>query len=110
MKAIRMYFTGSCRMAYLILMLVFLVSVDGLISQFLVKHGLGREGNPFLQTFVNEENFLLIKLAGALLCAFILWDIYKRRPRLALISTLIFVILYTGIVFWNLGIFVITQV
>ena len=96
-------------MKYLLLTLIALVVSDGLISQFIVRHGLGREGNPFLQTFVSEGNFLLIKLAGALLCALILWNIYKTRPRVALISTLSFVILYTGILYWNLGVFLIIQ-
>ena len=109
MKTISTYFTGSRRMKYLLLTLIALVVSDGLISQFIVRHGLGREGNPFLQTFVSEGNFLLIKLAGALLCALILWNIYKTRPRVALISTLSFVILYTGILYWNLGVFLIIQ-
>ena len=96
-------------MKYLLLTLIALVVSDGLISQFIVRHGLGREGNPFLQTLVSEGNFLLIKLAGALLCTLILWNIYKTRPRVALISTLSFVILYTGILYWNLGVFLIIQ-
>ena len=96
-------------MKYLLLTLIALVVSDGLISQFIVRHGLGREGNPFLQTFVSEGNFLLIKLAGALLCTLILWNMYKTRPRVALISTLSFVILYTGILYWNLGVFLIIQ-
>jgi hypothetical protein len=79
-----------------------LVVSDGLISQFLTKYGLGREGNPFLRTFVNEGSFLPLKVAGALLAALILWDVYRKRPRLALISSLVFVALYTGIMFWNL--------
>ena len=97
-------------MKYLLLTLIALVVSDGLISQFIVRHGLGREGNPFLQTFVSEGNFLLIKLAGALLGALILWDIHRTRPTVALVLTLVFVILYTGVVFWNLGAFFITQV
>lgn len=109
MKTTNAYFTGSRRIKYLFLILIALVVSDGLISQFLVRHGLGREGNPFLQTFVSEGNFLLIKLAGALLGALILWDVYKTQPRVALISTLSFVVLYTGIVFWNLGVFFLAQ-
>lgn len=96
-------------MKYLLLTLIALVAADGLISQFLIRLGLGHEGNPLLQTFVSEGNFLLIKLAGAFLAALILWDIHKKRPNVALISTLTFVILYTGIVFWNLSIFFIMQ-
>jgi len=104
------YFTGSRRMKYILLTLIALVISDGLLSQFLIKHGLGYEGNPFLQSFVGEPNFLLIKVAGALLCALILWDIHKNRPKVALVSALLFVTIYTGIVFWNLGVFFFAQV
>ena len=87
-----------------------LVVSDGLISKFLVVHGLAREGNPFLQVWVSEDAFLIIKAAGALLAVLVLWDIHKRNPRLSFISTLCFTILYTGIVCWNLSFFFIAQV
>ncbi len=96
-------------MSYLLSALIALVVSDGLISHFLVRHGLGREGNPFLKTLVGEWNFLVIKVLAVLLCALILWDIYKRRSKLAVITTLSFVVLYAGIVLWNLFVFVITQ-
>ena len=57
-----------------------LVVVDGLISNFLMTHGLGREWDPVLQTLVGGENFLLIKVAGAFLSALILWDISPESP------------------------------
>jgi len=79
-----------------------LVVADGLISNFLVTHGLGREWNPFLQILVGGENFLLIKVAGAFLVALILWDIYQKQPQIAAISSLCVVVIYTGIVYWNL--------
>jgi len=105
-KAIKKYFPRiHWRMKYLLCALIALVVLDGLISHFLVAHGLAREGNPFLQGLVGERNFLIIKLVGALLCAFILWDIYKARPKMALISSLCFVVLYSGIVSWNLFVF-----
>ncbi|MDD5082833.1 MAG: DUF5658 family protein [Dehalococcoidales bacterium] len=96
---------GSRRIGYLLLTLVFLVIADGLISQFLTRYGLGSEGNPFLQGLLGRGTFLLVKLAGALLAALVLWDMHKTRPRIALAATLSFVILYTGIVFWNLAVF-----
>jgi hypothetical protein len=103
------YSTGIHRMTYLLGALVALVVSDGLISQFLVRHGLGREGNPFLETLVGKDTFLIIKVLGVLLCALILWDIYGRRPKLAVITTLCFVVLYGGIVLWNLYVFLIAQ-
>ena len=93
----------------LLVVLVALVVSDGLISQFLIRGGLGSEGNPFLLNWVNEPNFLSIKIAGALLCALILWDIYKHWSKLAIIASSVFVMLYTGILFWNITVFFISQ-
>lgn len=95
-------------MSYLLGALIALVVSDGLLSNFLVRAGLGREGNPFLETLVGEGIFIVIKVFGVLLCALILWDIYKRRSKLAVITTLCFVVLYAGIVLWNLYVFFIT--
>lgn len=89
-------------MKCLLVALVLLMVSDGLISNFLVGYGLGREGNPFLQPLVGEVNFLVLKLLGGLLCGLILWNIYQRRPKLALISSSFFVVLCTGVVAWNL--------
>ena len=110
LKAIKSYFAGSHQMRYLLYTLVALVASDGLISQLLVASGLGREGNPFLRNWVGEGDFLVIKVVGALLCSLILWDIYKRLPKLAFISTGCFVAVYAGIVLWNVLVFVISQV
>ena len=92
-------------MKYLIGLLILLVTSDGLLTNLLIKGGLGREGNPFLQPIVGDVGFLVLKVVGVLLCAVILWDIYKRFPRLALVSTSCFVVFYAAIVFWNLSLF-----
>ncbi len=105
MKRVGYYFGGSREMKSILATLVALVVADGILSQFLIRYGLAREGNPLLQTFVEQSNFPLIKLAAALLCALILWDIYKTRPRLAMASSLFFIGFYTVIVYWNLGIY-----
>ena len=104
LKRVSHYFGGSRQMKYVLVTLVALVVADGIVSRFLVSYGLGHEWNPFLQTFVGQDYFLLIKLGAALLCALILWDIHKTRPRAALASSLFFVVLYTVLVYWNLGI------
>ena len=57
--------------------LIALVVADGLLSQFLIGSGLGTESNPLIISWVSDSSFLYLKLAGALLCALILWDIYK---------------------------------
>lgn len=110
LETIKGYFAGTHRMKYLLGALIALVVSDGLISHFVVAHGLAHEGNPFLRTLIGEQSFLVIKVVGALFCAFILWDIYKRRPQMAVISSWCFVGFYAGIVIWNLYVFFISQV
>jgi len=110
LKTSKSYLTGSYRIRLLLGTLIALIVSDGLISKFLVRHGFAREGNPFLQVWVGEDGFLVIKLAGAFLAAFVLWDIYKRNPKLSFVSTLFFVLSYTFIVFWSLYIFFVARV
>ena len=88
-------------MKYLLGLLILFVVGDGLLTQFLVNGGLAREGNPILQPLVGDVGFIILKAAGALLCAFILWDIYRRYPRVAITATWCFVVAYVGILLWN---------
>jgi len=92
-------------MKYLLGFLILFEISDGVLTHFLITGGLAREGNPFLLTLVGGNNFLILKVVGVLLCALILWDIYKRFPKLALISTSCFVFFYGVIVLWNLSFF-----
>jgi hypothetical protein len=87
-----------------------LVIADGVISQYLIMNNLGIEGNPFLTTWVNQDKFLYIKILGSLLSVFILWDMYKRWSRLAMSASIVFVIVYTCIVYWNIGVFITQRV
>lgn len=100
---------GTYRIRVLLGTLFALVVADGIISHFIVAQGLGRELNPFLQTLVVQGSFLAIKVAGALLSAFILWRMYWKRPHISETITLCMVIVYTGIVYWNLFVFLIAQ-
>ena len=92
-------------MKYLLGLLAGLVILDGLLTYFLVRYGIAREGNPFLSRIVGEDYFLVLKVVGAILSVLILWDIYRRFPRLALISTSCFVVIYGAIVIWNFSLF-----
>ena len=83
-----------------------LVVADGVITQYLVMSNLGIEGNPFLTVWVNQDKFLYIKVLGVLLSVLILWDIYRRWSRLAMSVSIVFVIVYTCIVYWNIGVFI----
>ena len=109
MKAVRHYFSGIRKMIYPLVVLVFLVVVDGGLTNILVNSGAVREGNPLLVPLVGGGEFLALKLVGALLCAFILWDIYRQRPKMARIGTSCLVAAYAGIVFWNLSLLLATQ-
>lgn len=105
MEARKSRLNRTGRFTYMLLALVALVILDGIITNLLVRGGLAWEGNPFLRTIVGGGNFLLIKTAGALLCALILWDIHRHWQRVALASITCFIAVYTGIVIWNLSIF-----
>jgi hypothetical protein len=92
---------GKKKIMLLLIALVLLVVGDGLLTQFLVPAGKAQEANPLLVPLVGETGFLVLKIVGALLVALILWDIYRRFPRVAVIATWIAVIGYCGIVIWN---------
>jgi len=109
-KAITSYFGGIRRMRDLLATLVILVISDGVITQFLIRGGLAREGNPLLEPLVGTGGFLVVKVAGALICALIMWDIYRQWPKLALTSCSCLVVAYAGIVLWNLSIFFVSLV
>jgi hypothetical protein len=94
---------------YLLAVLVGLVLADGYLTQFLVDSGLGREANPFLGNIIDNGNLIALKLVGALISSLILWDIHRRHPRLASVSTLLCVVAYTGIVCWNIYSLIISQ-
>ncbi len=102
------YFAGTHHIRLLLYTLFALVVSDGLITTFLVTQGLGYEGNPFLQSLVTKEYFLLLKVLGASFSALVLLSICKRYPKLSLITILCFVILYTIIVYWNVFVSLVT--
>ena len=110
MKASELSFVTVRQISCLLGAMFALVVADGLITNFLMIHGLGREWNPLLQTFVGGESFLQIKVAGAFLSVVILWEIYKKRPQTATIGSFCILIFYTGIVYWNLFVFLLAHV
>ena len=68
---------------------------------------IGVVANPFLEPLVGETGFIILKAVGVLVCAFILWDIYRRFPKMAIIATWCFVVAYGAIVLWNSALFMI---
>jgi hypothetical protein len=87
---------------YTLYALFCLVVADGLVTQFLVAGGYGLEVNPFLRTWAGGDWFLAIKVSGAFLATLILWIRYNTKPRLVYAITVVFLVFYTVIVFWNL--------
>ena len=81
--------------------LIALNVADALLTTHIIKLGVGGEGNPFLLTVVGQPYFIILKVISVVLCAFILRDIYRRHPRLALLSTSCFVAFYGLTVLWN---------
>ena len=101
--AITQIFTQGSRkkIVYLLIILVCLVVIDGLITEYLIDGGNASEANPFLASLVGEPAFMIIKAAGALFCALVLLDVYRHFPKTAIITTWIAVAGYLGIVLWN---------
>ena len=101
--AIRQVLTQGSRkkIIYLLIILVCLVVLDGLITEYLIDGGTASEANPFLESLVGEPAFMILKAAGALFCAFILFDVHRRFPRTAMVTTWIAVAGYFAIVLWN---------
>jgi len=87
---------------YLLSLLGCLVVADGIISNFIVRNGLGREANPFIQSLVGQSSFIFMKLVSAIIGALLLWRVFKKHMRLGLASIILFVMIYTGILWWNL--------
>ena len=101
---------GKSRLVAVLLgTLISLVVADGIISEFLISKGYAVEKNPFLELWVVDSRFLILKLCSSFLAAFLLWYNYKRHPRASFAVSLSMVIVYTGIVAWNLVVFLISQ-
>ena len=108
--AIMNYSTTLRKIEYLLSTLLGLIVADGVISQFLIKEGIGQEANPFLKTIATTSDFLIIKLCGAVLCVIILWNMAKRSPKLILIFSVCVVVIYTVILFWNIAVYIISTI
>jgi len=93
---------------YLLYALFGAIVADGLITQFLVTGGHGSEANPFLRAWVGHGWFLVIKVGGAFLATLLLWINYNKRPRAVYTITVVFLVFYTVVVFWNLFVCLLT--
>jgi hypothetical protein len=94
---------NSVGFRYVLLLLVALVLADGLITEFVINSGIAWESNPLMRGLLPTGHFMLIKVAGSVLVALILADMYRHHPKLAANTAWLFVLVYTGIVYWNLS-------
>jgi hypothetical protein len=82
-----------------------LIVADGLLTQFLVTGGFGSETNPFLRAWIGQDMFLAFKVSGAFLVVVYLWFKHSQRPKLVFTVTLLSLVFYTAVIFWNLFVF-----
>jgi hypothetical protein len=88
-------------MKYLLILSCTLEILDGITTHWAVTKGLIREWNPLVSYIAGDWYFILLKAFGSLFCALILYKIYKRFPKIGIISVNSIVMFY-GIVFlWN---------
>jgi hypothetical protein len=84
--------------------LVLLVLGDGILTEYVIRHSLGSEANPFVSLFMRTDSLISLKAIGALICVLMLWDISRRQPRVALVACCVCVAAYTLILYWNLAV------
>jgi hypothetical protein len=109
MEKVKQYFSlqGRKKMFGLLMVLVGFVILDGVLTEFLIGGGRAWEANTFLAPMIGGVSFMLLKIFGALFCALVLWDVYTRNHKIALVVTWIATIGYGVIVLWNGSLFLI---
>ena len=88
-------------MKYLLTLLCSLEVLDGITTHWAATKGLIREWNPLVNHIAGDWYFILMKAFGALFCSFILYRIYKRFPKIGIISTNSIVMFYGIVLLWN---------
>jgi hypothetical protein len=91
----------TIRFPFILLLLIALVVADGVITEFVVGSGLATECNPLMKLSLGEGNFIPLKICGGVLSALVLWDINRKHQRVAWQTSLVFIAIYTAIVYWN---------
>jgi hypothetical protein len=102
MNTLKTFITNSNYQIRILLGALFAAIVaDGVITRHLVHNGLAREGNPFLEYWVIEDQLLSFKILGGFLAIFALWNIYRRKPIVSIIISSVFLAGYIVIICWN---------
>ena len=95
---------------YLLVVMFCLVTADGILSNYLISSGYAYEWNPFLVSIIATDSFLLLKVVAAIISMLLLWGIYNKRPRMGAVSITLIVIIYTGIIYWNINAFLLATI
>jgi len=82
-----------------------LETADAVLTHFFVRNGLVSEGNPLVAAIVRNGDFPVFKILGAVICALILWYLYRRFRKMTLVATSSIVTFYGAVIIWNVGIF-----
>lgn len=92
-------------MKYLLTIMSGLEISDGVFTDFAVGKGFVNEANPLMDSVVSGGHFLFLKVAGALICAVVLWLLYKKYPRLAKMASSGIIAFYAAVIVWNTYLF-----
>jgi hypothetical protein len=104
MKALSLIHGNRIKGVHLVFALLLMAQLqiwDGVITQVLVGHGIARELNPFVIGSINQGSFIIIKIAGLILCVASLWLVGKKFPVLATATASIIAVFYATTVLWN---------
>ena len=92
---------SSGRNLFLLAMMAQLQLWDGIITQAFVMNGVVRESNRVAAHLLGEGNYLLLKMAGILVCLVLLWVIGRRYPALAKLTASVVCIFFLAVIVWN---------
>ena len=83
--------------------LVMLGVADALLTQYLLTHEYGMEGNVFVDGLLSGSSvdFWLLKIVGTILAAMMMVIVCKRHKRIGIISFGIFNLMMALVVTWN---------
>lgn len=77
------------------------------MSYYLVKRGIGIEGNPLLSTtWVGTWSFVMAKVMMGALAVILLAHIYQKWEKTAFVTIFCGVFVYFGVLVWNVSLLV----
>ncbi|MDD5189761.1 MAG: DUF5658 family protein [Dehalococcoidales bacterium] len=85
-------------------LMVLLQVADCVLTLHMVSGGMVKEGNGLVRSLFLSNNYLLIKVAGAVVCGLALWALSRRFLKLAQITNYLIIALYGAVLLWNTGI------